>query len=189
MEERGRENHGCYDEHQMELFEEGDPNNVGWVKAVLFLLFCVGLIIFGLVSQAEAQTEVTIYRLGEQHHLNGNARACWTQEDAMQAASFLETMPFRAWLVGWQKARMMGVCAQGRVDVKFIEVVADEDGNWRTWTDMNGDVWRVVRCEAWFNGETDGEPSTIFLLLMNPIESPDGYTPASGESHTSGTAI
>jgi len=126
-------------------------------------------------SASALEKEKYVVTLGETAMTNEGARVCFTRDAARGSLNPIDSMPHKQWQTAWYNITVMSaLCAQGVVRVRFLGVVSDEDGNWETWTDFEGETWRIVFCEAWFeSGNYAGKHAFVWFMLTNEIRRPD----------------
>ena len=137
------------------------------------VLCCMAFLASVKIVFANDFNSVTI---GKSYQFNSRAMGCRTLARAELALNELENTVWSVWKRQFVLNVENGFCLNGRVKFILLSVVEDDDGNYKTWTDSDGDTWRILRVYPLSFSQSlleylfklNGEP-VIYLMSPNPI--------------------
>lgn len=138
-----------------------------------YLVLVLGIFVGAKIVFANDFNPVTI---GKSYQFNRSALGCRTLARAELALDELEKTVWSIWRQQFLLNAKNGFCLNGRVKFILLSVVEDDDGNYKTWTDSDGDTWRILRVYPLSFSQSlleylfklNGEP-VIYLISPNPI--------------------
>ena len=141
-------------------------------RFIAVALLIVGWYVTPIIAQASHEPLVA----GEVTQFGVEGKACQTQIWAEQALSHIEEVPYTEWFSNFKANVAKDVCLRGIVELVPIETVKNDDGTDKTFTDMDGEVWYIIKSApiGWpahiyqMLADMNGDP-VIFLLSVNPL--------------------
>lgn len=154
------------DEHEFCGFKCGETwkkpeksNWRGWLFIVIAVVFSLMLFMFAQSSEAEGRSLNKYLYKGEPIWVS--SRGCDFQEQAEGVLKYIEEIPYLKWSAMYKgMASRVNYCAGGKLQVTIVDTVG------RTYTDMDGDVWRIFKVIP----HNLGYPKGMFIYLFNASE-------------------